>query len=361
MALKIGIIGLPNVGKSTVLNALTLARAEASNYPFCTIEKNVGIVDVPDARLEKLVKILEPRQVIRDQLHFVDIAGLVEGAHRGEGLGNKFLSHIREVDALIHVVRCFADENVSHVHGEINPLKDLEVVHLELALADLDTIKRRREKITRAAKANPGQYKDELDLLGQMEEMVERGESLAASALDLHSPDLQALNLLTTKAYVVLANVGEEDAAGGGPALQDLEKALGKGRVLHFSARIEEELRELPEGERKEFMTEFGFSEAGLRRLVHCCYDLLDLITFYTDANDILQAWHLPRGAAAGAAAGKIHTDMEKGFIKAEVIHFEDYCRLGSRAGIQEKGLLRIEGRDYAVQDGDVLRIFFKN
>lgn len=365
MGLRVGIIGLPNVGKSTLLNALTKAGAEASNYPFTTIEKNLGVALVPDSRLELLAQKLEPKEVNPATVEFVDIAGLVKGASQGEGLGNKFLGHIREVDALAHVLRCFDDENVAHVHGAVDPLADISVVETELLLADLERVERFTEKVRKQSKAKPDAFRHVLDLLGSVTERLEGGQPARGwphelrGALD-HEEHLADLNLLTAKPILVVANVSEDNLEGE-PCLSEIRQALTAGEeIIPIPVKLEAEIVELATDEAQEFMSELGISERGLDRLVRASTGLLNLITFYTIANEKLQAWHILEGTHAVEAAGKIHTDMAKGFIRMEVMGFSDLMEHGSRAELHSQGLIRAEGKDYEVQDGDVCQVLFK-
>ena len=360
MALRLGIIGMPNVGKSTLLNALTHAHAEASNYPFCTIEKNVGVVTIADPNLEMLRPVLEPKEVIPAHIEFVDIAGLVRGASRGEGLGNKFLGHIRDVDAVTHVLRCFGDENVAHVDGTVDPLRDFEVVETELLFADLEALERLHERTEKLAKGDPKGAQASLDRIADLTARVKEGVPLRK--LELGEEErywAREYGLLSAKPVMVVANVDEDDMTGGGWVAR-LEAALGEAvAVLPVPVRIEEELSELSAEEKLAFVEELGLAATSLDRVVQQGRHLLGLITFYTIANEKLQAWLIPAGTPAPRAAGRIHSDMEKGFIRMETMSVQDLLEHGSRVALQKHGLLRVEGREYLIQEGDVCQVLF--
>jgi GTP-binding protein YchF len=360
VSLSIGIIGLPNVGKSTLLNALSQAEAEASNYPFCTIDCNQGVVPVPDGRLERLVQILQPKEVIPATVKYIDIAGLVEGASRGEGLGNKFLHHVREANVLAHVLRCFENEDVSHVQGEIDPVRDLEIVETELLVADLERVESRIAKEEARAKAMKKEERKDLEFLEHLKDRLSKGRKTTVQELTAHEQEImQELQLLTSKPSILVLNAGEDDQRGEGPLCSRVKESFPENDIFVVSARIEQELSELPPGERKEFMKELGLSLEARRRFIEKCHELLGLIRYYTTAHEKLQAWSIQSGTVAPAAAGKIHTDMEKGFIRAEVMSFEDLSAHGSRAEVQHHGLLRTEGHDYIIRDGDVVHFLF--
>ncbi len=360
MALNVGIVGLPNVGKSTLFNALTAAGAAVANYPFCTIDPNVGVVEVPDGRLDRLVAIYKPRRRIAATVQFVDIAGLVKGASQGEGLGNRFLANIREVDAIAHVVRCFAAPDVVHVPGEVEPLRDIETIEVELALADLETIDKRIEKAEKRVKTGDAEAKRELDLLRRLREPLSRGERPKIAPSD-DAALLKTYQLLTLKPVLYVANVGEEDPQGRSVLAEKVRaRAAAEGaEMAALSAQIEAEIAAMAPGDRAEFLRALGIEEPGLWRLARAAYRLLGLITFFTVGEDEVRAWTIRAGTKAPQAAGVIHSDFERGFIRAETVSYDDLIAAGSMAAARDRGRLRSEGREYVVQDGDVLHFRF--
>lgn len=356
--MKLGVVGLPNVGKSTLFNAITQAGAQAANYPFCTIEPNVGVVPVPDARLTRLSEMYSPKKTTPATIEFVDIAGLVRGASRGEGLGNKFLSHIREVDAVVHVVRCFEDENVVHVDGSVDPARDMETINLELVFADLETVERRIDRTKKMMKSGDKRPGRELEILEAIRAALEAGRPARTVPVDeKDAPFVKGLFLLTTKPVVYVANVAE-DALGAAPdamAARVYEAAAREGaEAMTVCAQLEEEVSALDPAEKAAFLAEMGVQESGLDQLVRACYRLLGLISFLTAGADEVRAWTIRRGWKAPQAAGVIHTDFERGFIRAEIVPYDTLVSLGSMAACREKGLVRSEGKDYVMQDGDV-------
>lgn len=354
--MKIGIVGLPNVGKSTIFNAITKAGAESANYPFCTIDPNVGVVTVPDERLEVLEKMYQSKRVVPTTIEFVDIAGLVRGASKGEGLGNKFLSHIREVDAIAHVVRCFEDENVVHVEGKIDPLDDLETINLELILADLEMVDRRVEKTRKAAKGDKAE-KANLEILEKLKAILEVGRMpLDTDFSEDEWQYVSGLQLISTKPVLYIANVSEDDLISDNAMVKALkEKVSGDNReVIKISAKIEEEIAELDDEEKALFLTDLGLEASGLDQVIRAGYKLLGLITFLTAGPEETRAWTIRKGTKAPQAAGKIHSDIERGFIRAEITTYEQLVEAGSDVKAKELGVTRIEGKDYVMQDGDV-------
>ena len=363
--MKLGIVGLPNVGKSTLFNSLTKAGAESANYPFCTIDPNVGVVTVPDERLNLLGDFYKSKKVTPAVIEFVDIAGLVKGASKGEGLGNQFLANIREVDAIVHVVRCFEDSNVVHVDGSIDPLRDIETINLELVFSDLEILERRIAKVTKTARMDKEAAK-ELTFLEKVKAHLEEGQ--LAITLETENEDedawLATYNLLTAKPVIYAANVAEDDIADDGANNQYVQAvreyaAKQNSEVFVICAQIEEEISELDEDERKMFLEDLGLTESGLEKLMRASYHLLGLMSFLTAGEDETRAWTIKIGTKAPQAAGKIHTDFERGFIKAEVVNYQDLLDCGSYAGAREKGLVRMEGKEYVVQDGDVILFRF--
>ena len=363
--MKLGIVGLPNVGKSTLFNSLTKAGAESANYPYCTIDPNVGVVTVPDERLNLLGDFYKSKKVTPAVIEFVDIAGLVKGASKGEGLGNQFLANIREVDAIVHVVRCFEDSNVVHVDGSIDPLRDIETINLELVFSDLEILERRIAKVTKTARMDKEAAK-ELAFLEKVKAHLEEGQ--LAITLETENEDedawLATYNLLTAKPVIYAANVAEDDIADDGANNQYVQAvreyaAKQNSEVFVICAQIEEEISELDEDERKMFLEDLGLTESGLEKLVRASYHLLGLMSFLTAGEDETRAWTIKIGTKAPQAAGKIHTDFERGFIKAEVVNYQDLLDCGSYAGAREKGLVRMEGKEYVVQDGDVILFRF--
>lgn len=363
--MKLGIVGLPNVGKSTLFNSLTKAGAESANYPFCTIDPNVGIVTVPDERLSLLGDFYHSKKVTPAVIEFVDIAGLVKGASKGEGLGNQFLANIREVDAIVHVVRCFEDSNVVHVDGSINPLRDIETINLELIFSDLEILERRIAKVTKTARMDKEAAK-ELTFLQKIKAHLEDGKM--AITMELENEDeegwMSTYNLLTWKPVIYAANVAEDDLADDGGSnsfVQDVKAYAQeqKSEIFVICAQIEQEIAELDEDEKKMFLEDLGLTESGLEKLVKASYRLLGLMSFLTSGEDETRAWTIKIGTKAPQAAGKIHTDFERGFIKAEVVNYQDLLDCGSYAGAREKGLVRMEGKEYVVQDGDVILFRF--
>ena len=360
MTLSVGIVGLPNVGKSTLLNALTHAGAEASNYPFCTIDQNVGVALVPDPDLLRLTELLKPQEALPATIRFVDIAGLVEGAHRGEGLGNRFLAHIRDVDAVLHVVRCFESADVVHPAGRPDPLRDVAIVETELLLADLEAAQRGLEQARKAARGGHARRGAEA-AFARAVEALGKGTPIGALALDALEREILAEALfLTAKPCLYLANTGEDDPAGTGPLARALAEAKGEARVLPVSVRIEEEISELPPDEQTGYLEELGLAHSALDLVIGACYRLLDLVTFYTITHDRLRAWPIRRASTAAQAAGKVHSEMEAGFVRAEVMALADLYRFGSRHALHEHGLVRAVGRDHPVQDREVLHFHFR-
>ncbi len=364
--MKLGIVGLPNVGKSTLFNSLTKAGAESANYPFCTIDPNVGIVAVPDERLRLLGDLYHSRKVTPAVIEFVDIAGLVKGASKGEGLGNQFLSNIREVDAVVHVVRCFADDNVVHVDGSVDPLRDIETINLELIFSDLEILERRIAKVSKGARMDKLQAR-ELELLKRLKDHLERGSLALGFETDLDEEEralFRNYQLLTAKPVIFAANVGEEDLADDGAgnqgvlAVREFAQKTGS-EVFVICAQIEQEIAELEEEEKAMFLEDLGLAESGLEKLIRASYHLLGLQSFLTAGEDETRAWTIRIGTKAPQAAGKIHSDFERGFIKAEVVNYKDLLEQGSLAAAREKGLVGMEGKEYVVKDGDVILFRF--
>ncbi|MBQ3727381.1 MAG: redox-regulated ATPase YchF [Selenomonadaceae bacterium] len=356
-SLEVGIVGLPNVGKSTLFNAITKAGAEAANYPFCTIEPNVGVVAVPDARLEVLTKLYSSKKTTPASVRFVDIAGLVKGASKGEGLGNKFLEHIRQVDAIAHVVRCFEDENITHVADTIDPLRDIDTIQTELCLADLDVVDKRLAKVAKLLKSGSKEAKLESEILERVKNFLD--EAKPARGLNLTEDELAVIrdaNLLTLKPTLYIANVAEDDLEEGNSYVEKVRALAAQedAQVVVICAKVESEIAELDADEAQEFLADLGLESSGLDRLIHAAFDLLGLMTFLTAGPDECRAWTIKKGTPAVKAAGKIHSDIERGFIRAEIVNYDDLIALGSVTAARDKGLVRLEGKDYIMQDGDV-------
>ncbi len=363
MALKCGIVGLPNVGKSTLFNCLSNAKAQSANFPFCTIEPNVGTITVPDPRLNKLEELVKPQRVLPTTIEIVDIAGLVKGASKGEGLGNQFLANIRETDAIIHVLRCFDDDNIVHVDGSVDPVRDKEIIDTELQLKDLETVEKRIQGVLRKAKSGDKDAQKELNLLEKYKEALEQGKSARTVTVeDDEAKLLKDLHLITNKPVLYLCNVDESSVKSGNKYVEQVREAVKdeNAEILVLGAKIEADIAELETyEERQMFLEDLGLDEPGVSKLIRKAYELLNLITYFTAGEKEVRAWTIEKGTKAPQAAGVIHTDFEKGFIRAEVIHYNDFIEYGSEAAVKEAGKLHIEGKEYVVQDGDIMHFRF--
>ncbi len=363
MSLKCGIVGLPNVGKSTLFNALSNAKAVAANFPFCTIEPNVAIVTVPDPRLDKLSELVQPQKVVPTVVEIMDIAGLVKGASKGEGLGNQFLGNIKNTNAIIHVVRCFKDDNIVHVDGDVNPVRDKEVIDMELQFKDLDSIDKKIQKYEKLIKANVREDMRCLEVLKEIKQHIEAGKSIREySFLDGEERFIEDLNLITAKPVIYVCNVDEASVINGNAYVNQLKEAVKNenAEVILISAAIEADIASLETQEDREvFLADMGLEEPGIHKLIRACYKILDLITYFTAGVKEVRAWTIRRGTLAPGAAGEIHTDFEKGFIRAEVIHYADYVQYGSETAVKEHGKMAVEGKEYVVHDGDIMHFRF--